>query len=126
MPEQKLYGVHIDCDPSVIVEEYRLSGERFAAAQAKFQYLDDMEKIILAEIKLDFWLNKTDERGKKYSMALIETMALAHPDYRAHIEEIRIAREKSYKFEKEYKCEDKRLELLRSLESSVRSQLTKL
>lgn len=122
----KTYGMHIDRDPRLLVEQYLDLGNRSAAAMAKFHYLEDIEKILLAEIKMDFLLKKTDDSGKRYAMNILNEMALASPEYRQHIELMKLARENSYSLVNQFKAEDKVIELTRSLESSVRAQLNKL
>lgn len=123
---EKPYGVHIDRDPALMIERYAELGRESSLAYSALQYQQDMAKIILAEISLEIWAEAVDARGKRHSLSVIESMSYAHPRWRDYIEQLREIRDKSHQLQKEFKAEELRLELLRSLESSVRSQLKAL
>lgn len=121
--QDKVYGHHIDRDPDEIVAAFSELGNRAAVAHTQLKYLEDLEKIRFAEIKLEIWEADRDEKGRRLANTTVEMMALADPRYREHIEKLRTARLEAEKSSKAWKVEDKRLEIMRSLESSVKEQL---
>lgn len=118
--DNRLYGQHIDRHPDEVLEQFRILGEKYARSRARTEYLEDMKKVALAEIKSD--IAKLEEVKAETKL---ERMALAHPLYRDFLEKLYNARSESYADEVNYKAEDKKIELLRSLETSARAQLNK-
>lgn len=117
----KPYGIHIDKDPGEILEQFRLLGEDMADKKAAYEYLDDMKKVTVARLKTNAL-----STGQATSDSAAERMALSSSSYGDFINQLKEARENFFRALVAYTAEDKRIEMLRSLESSVRSQLNKL
>lgn len=116
------YGFHIDRSPSDIMEEYGILGEDYARKKARFQHLDDMEKTILAGIKNEI-AHAMRGGDKDPPETKVTRMALADERYVKFLKELYVAQEEALLAEVAFKQEDKRIELLRSLETSARSQV---
>lgn len=123
---QKIYGEHIDCDPTDIIEPLRLLSVDYADAKAAYEFLDDMKKVILSQQKGEAEAAYQSNNNKSPTEGYLERSAQCSLVYIRHLESLNNARRKFLIAQANYLAEDKRIELLRSLESSARSQLNKL
>lgn len=113
----KVFGQHIDRNPEELMENYRLLGEDYAKKRARAKYLEDIEKTFLARIK-----NVLADQ-EKMTESKLERMARGSDQYEKFLVELNQARQDSYTAEVLFMAEDKKIELLRSLESSSRAQI---
>lgn len=116
----KIYGEHLDAHPDTLLERLRILGERAAKARAYMEYMEDKRKIIFADLRNSFLRDEG-----RISESALERMAYSHEAYKQHIEALFKARQESLVADVQYRAEDKKIELLRSLESSSRAQLQK-
>ena len=121
-PRAKIYGEHIDCDPSDLMEPYRLLGQEYADKKAAYEFLDDMKKVIFNQQKGEAE-RRYPQNGKQPSETYLDRMAYASAPYIEFIEKLNAARTDYLRTQANYLAESVRLELLRSLESSARAQL---
>lgn len=97
-------------------EKYRLKAVEWAKLDGTASQLEEMKKIVLAEIKQQ-QLNIKSEAGK-------ETAAYASPEYRRHIEAMVAARTKANICRGELKAMELGADLWRSKESTRRAEMT--
>lgn len=97
-----------------IPNELRINGEKYADAQSTYEFLSDMTKNQKARL-----MNESD--GKTESER--ERYAYAHPDYKTHLEQVKIARHESIKLKTYIDSLQALFELYRSKNAMSRAEM---
>lgn len=99
------------------------AGEAYAKAKSEYEFLSEMKSVLKSE--LSFKASETAKKeGKKLSEWQVRVMAEWHPDFRKHLEAIRIAQENSLKAQARYIAAQTEFEAIRSL-SALEKAMTR-
>lgn len=114
-------------DPEKITREVIDVGENWAGLDASASSLEETKKTLLAKLTLEYKEGSRPgplgEAPKKVSVAEAELKALTDPRYEAHLEQMVRAREEANRARVKYDLGKMKIELIRSLQATLRSEM---
>lgn len=117
-----------DFDPKRLTDDVIRSGELWADEDATASTLEETKKTMLASFTLDYMSGAQKsgaigERPKAVSVAEAEKKALADERFEAHLKAMVHARRESNRARVRYDMGRMRLELMRSLQATLRNEM---
>lgn len=117
-----------DFDPDRLTQEVIAAGEEWAEQDAAASSLEETKKSLLAKIVLEitegnFRSGDLGDKPKAISIAAAESRALADPRYEQHLELMVFARKEANRMRVRYDLGRMRLELIRSLQATLRNEM---
>lgn len=113
-------------DPAALTQRVIAAGEDWADKNAAASSLEETRKSVLAKLAKEHARGAAslgDGKARPMSMVAAEQAALADPRYEAHIELMVSARQQSDRARVRYDMGKMELELMRSLQATVRQEL---
>lgn len=110
-----------DFDPEVLTQEVIRLGEEWADKDAAASALEETRKTLLSQIITG--LMAPTPGSKPMSLSLAEVRALADKRYEAHVDLMVASRKEANKARVRYDMGKMRLELLRSLQATMRQEM---
>lgn len=124
---QSLIQTVKDFDPNKMTAEVISAGEEWADQDAAASSLEETKKSVIAKITLEYMeagvSSELGQRPKPMSATAAELRALADPRVEQHIELMVHARREANKFRVRYDMGRMKLELMRSLQATLRNEM---
>jgi hypothetical protein len=117
-----------DFDPRKLTEEVIVTGEAWADQDAAATALEETKKTVLAKLVLEcmssgYTSGALGEKPKAIPLSHAELRALTDPRYEQHLDLMVHARKEAHRCRVRYDMGKMRLELMRSLQATLRSEM---
>jgi len=117
-----------DFDPYRLTQEVIQAGEEWAEQDAAASALEETRRTLLAKLVLEvtesgYRSGGAGEKPRAISATAAESRALADPRYEQHLELMVMARKEANRMKVRYDMGRMRLELMRSLQATMRNEM---